>query len=78
MWYLEECLNISQEIDDTVVIPNCLDSDSSLKLGVLEQNSKRIKDLRQLVMKRKIHVEQMMNKVEGEWKTSTYAAAISY
>ncbi|CAG2191099.1 unnamed protein product [Mytilus edulis] len=40
--------------------------------------SNRIKELRELIVKRKIHLENLIKVVEGDWKTSKLANAISF
>ena len=40
--------------------------------------SLRVQELRQLIVKRKLTVSKLLERVEGDWKTSSYAPSISY
>jgi hypothetical protein len=56
-----------------------LNEKNSMKIALLlsiANLSQRINELRQLVVKRKIHLENLLNLVEGDWKKSKMANAL--
>ena len=58
-----------------------LNEKNSMKIALLlsiANLSQRINELRQLVVKRRIYLENLLNLVEGDWKKSKMANAISY
>lgn len=58
-----------------------IERNSSVQKGLLltiSHISKRVKELRELTVKRKLHLENLIKNVEGDWRQSKFANAISY
>lgn len=47
-------------------------------LSTISNMSSRIKELRNLILSRKLYLESLFSLVEGDWKTSRFAPSISY
>lgn len=47
-------------------------------LITISNMSSRIKELRNLILSRKLYLESLFSLVEGDWKTSRFAPSISY
>lgn len=68
-------------VDDNCTLKGPEINSTSMKdalLLTIENISTRIRELRELIVKRKLHLQRLLNQVDGDWKTSNLSHAISY
>ena len=78
---LETVRRCKNEVDERVSCGNPVKDHESMKNALLisiKHMSKRVQELRELVVKREITVNNLMTQVCGDWKSSKLAPSISY
>ena len=72
---------VESNVNKGAVSVNDVRDNNTLKEGLLlaiSHLSARVQELRELTVRRKRHIENLMKAVEGDWKQSKLAHAISY
>ena len=72
---------VENNVNKGAVSVNDVRDNNTLKKGLLlaiSHLSARVQELRELTVRRKRHIENLMKAVEGDWKQSKLAHAISY